>query len=128
LMRKLAPRMMRDGGGSVVSVVSSTGLTPTPGLDAYGLAKGSLLLLSRYMAKEWGAGGIRVNCVNPGTIVTDGDEAGLRAAAERTGTLGRISLGRVGYGSEVLGAAIHLASDESSFTSGQLISVDGGRF
>jgi hypothetical protein len=45
-----------------------------------------------------GHGGVRVNCVNRGTIVTHGNDEELRAAAERTGVLGRISLGRVGYG------------------------------
>jgi NAD(P)-dependent dehydrogenase (short-subunit alcohol dehydrogenase family) len=128
LMRQLAPRMMQAGGGSIVSVISSTGLTPTPGLDAYGMAKGSLWLLTRYMAKEWGPGGVRANAINPGSIVTGDNEAQLVEAARRTGVMDRISMGRVGYASECLAAAIHFASDESSFTSGQLLNIDGGRF
>ena len=128
LMRVLAPRMMTAGGGSIVTVISSTGLNPTPGLDAYGMAKGALWLLTRYMAKEWGKGGIRANAINPGSIVTGDNEAQLLEAARRTGVLDRISLGRVGHSRECLAAAIHFASDESSFTSGQLLNIDGGRF
>ncbi|SNT08884.1 MULTISPECIES: SDR family NAD(P)-dependent oxidoreductase [unclassified Azospirillum] len=128
LMQRLGPRMMERGGGSIISVISSTGVTPTPGLDAYGMAKGNLLLLTRYMAKEWGKGGVRANSINPGAIVTGDNEAELRRNAEKTGVLSRISLGRVGYVHECTGAAIFLASDESTFISGQLINIDGGRF
>lgn len=128
LMQRLAPRMMQAGGGSVVSVVSSTGLSPTPGFDAYGMAKGSLWLLTRYMAKEWGKGGIRANALNPGSIVTGDNLEELTRTAAETGVLNRISLGRVGYTRECVSAAIYLASDESSYTSGQLINIDGGRF
>ncbi len=128
LMRGLAPRMMERGKGSIVSVISSTGLNPTPGLDAYGMAKGSLWLLTKYMAREWGHKGIRANAINPGTIASRGGEDEMREMAEKTGNLKRISLGRVGLNEEVMGAAIHFASDESSFTSGQLITIDGGRF
>jgi NAD(P)-dependent dehydrogenase (short-subunit alcohol dehydrogenase family) len=128
LMRTLAPRMMEAGGGSIVTVISSTGLNPTPGLDAYGMAKGALWLLTRYMAKEWGPRGIRANAINPGSIVTGDNEAELVRRARETGVLDRISLGRVGYARECLAAAVHFASDESSFTSGQLLNIDGGRF
>jgi len=128
LMQQLAPKMMAAGGGSVVTVISSTGLNPTPGYDAYGMAKGALWLLTRYMAKEWGKGGIRANAFNPGSIITGDNAEDLERRARETGVLDRISLGRLGYTRECLGAAIHLASDESSYISGQLINIDGGRF
>jgi len=128
LMQRLAPKMMSTGGGSVVTVISSTGLNPTPGYDAYGMAKGALWLLTRYMAREWGKGGIRANAFNPGSIVTGDNEETLMRRARETGVLDRISLGRLGRTSECVSAAIYLASDESSFTSGQLINIDGGRF
>jgi NAD(P)-dependent dehydrogenase (short-subunit alcohol dehydrogenase family) len=128
LMRALAPKMMAAGGGSIVTVISSTGLEPTPGYDAYGMAKGGLWLLTRYMAREWGAGGIRANALNPGLIATGDNAARLQEAVRANGMLARTALGRVGRNRECLGAAIYLASDESSFTTGQRISVDGGRF
>jgi NAD(P)-dependent dehydrogenase (short-subunit alcohol dehydrogenase family) len=122
LMRALAPKMMTAGGGSVVTFTSSTGFDPTPGFAAYGLAKGSLWLLTLYMAKEWGKRGIRVNALQPGLIATGGDVKALEQ-----GVFGRTSLDRVGANRECIGAAIYLASDESSFTSAQRICVDGGR-
>jgi NAD(P)-dependent dehydrogenase (short-subunit alcohol dehydrogenase family) len=128
LMQRLAPRMMSSAGGSVITVVSSTGTDPMPGYDAYGLAKGSLWLLTRYMAREWGAGGIRANAFNPGLIATGENAERLTEAARANGMLARTALGRVGHNRDCLGAAIYLASDESSFTTGQCIGVDGGRF
>lgn len=128
LMRHLAPRMMAAGGGSVLTLTSSTGSEPTPGFDAYGLAKGSLWLLTQYMAMEWGRGGIRVNALQPGLIATGDDLAEREESARARGVFQRTSLGRLGRNRECIGAAIYLASDESSFTSGQRINIDGGRF
>ena len=128
LMQALAPRMMAAGCGSVVTVISSTGVDPSPGFGAYGLAKGGLWLLTRYMAAEWGKGGIRVNAFTPGLVATGENAAALTEAVTANGMMARTALGRVGRNAECIGAAIHLASDESSFTSGQRIHVDGGRF
>ena len=130
MMRQLAPRMMDAGGGSVVTFTSSTGFDPIEGYGAYGLAKAGLWALTMYMAREWGKGGIRVNALQPGLVATGDDqdyEERQRSAAGH-GVLARTSLARLGRNAECVGAAIHLASDESSFTSGQRIAVDGGRF
>ena len=129
MMRRLAPRMIAAGsGGSIITVISTTGLEPTPGHAAYGMAKGALWLLTRYMAKEWGKHGIRANSLNPGLIATGDNAEELQQLVSKRGMLNRTSLGRVGRNSECVGAAIYLASDESSFTSGQRINIDGGRF
>jgi NAD(P)-dependent dehydrogenase (short-subunit alcohol dehydrogenase family) len=127
MLRQLAPKMMAASGGSIITFISSTGLEPIPGYDAYGMAKGALWLLTRYMAAEWGRGGIRANALCPGLIATADNAAELQALVEANGMLGRTALGRVGTNRECIGAAIHLASDESSFTSGQRIHIDGGR-
>jgi NAD(P)-dependent dehydrogenase (short-subunit alcohol dehydrogenase family) len=128
LMRALAPKMMAAGGGSVIATISSTGIDPVVGYSAYGLAKGALALLARYMAQEWGAGGIRVNAFSPGTVATGGDIGRYEAMLRTRGMLDRTALGRVGRNADCVGLAIHLASDESAFTSGQRIFIDGGRF
>jgi NAD(P)-dependent dehydrogenase (short-subunit alcohol dehydrogenase family) len=128
LMRALAPKMMAAGGGSVITTISSTGIDPIVGYSAYGLAKGSLALLTRYMAQEWGKGGLRVNAFSPGTVAT-GDNAEEYEAMLRTrGMLDRTALGRVGRNRDCVGLAIYLASDESAFTTGQRVFIDGGRF
>ena len=128
LMRALAPRMAAAGGGSVITVVSSTGFDPFPGYGAYGIAKGALWTLTRYMAAEWGKFGIRANAFSPGLVATTGDVEGHTAMLKSSGMLARTALGRVGTNDECIGAALYFASDESRFTSGQKIFVDGGRY
>lgn len=130
LMRALAPRMKDAGGGSVITLTSSSGSEPTPGYAAYGLAKAGLWWLTMEMAFEWGRDGIRVNALEPGLVATGGEinyEAVTKKSQEM-GVLQRTSLGRLGRNSEVVAAAVYLASDEASFTSGQRLAVNGGRF
>ena len=127
LLRALAPKWIAAGtGASVITLVSSTGEEPIPGYGAYGLAKGGLWLLSRYMAAEWGQYGIRVNSISPGLIATGGSGA-ADADAPPAAMVARTALRRLGRNSEVVGAAVYLASDEASFTTGQCIRVNGGR-
>jgi NAD(P)-dependent dehydrogenase (short-subunit alcohol dehydrogenase family) len=126
-MRRLAPKMMAAGGGSIITLTSSTGSEPVPGYGAYGLAKAALWTMTLYMAAEWGKYGIRANALQPGLIATGDNAAQLEEAARNNGTLGHTALNRVGRNSECLGAALYLASDESSFTTGQCIKVNGGR-
>ena len=128
LMRAIAPKMIAAGGGSIITIISTTGLEPMPGYDAYGMAKGALWLLTQYMAKEWGKAGLRANALNPGLIATGENAQALDEAVRKNGMIDRTSLGRVGRNTECIGAAIYLASDESSFTTGQRINIDGGRF
>lgn len=128
LMRSLAPRMIEAGGGSVITVTSSSSDDPAPGFDAYGLGKAGLWWLTQYMAREWGPGGIRVNALQPGMVATAGNVEELDALVRKGGLMGRTSLGRVGTNEDCLGAAIFLASDESRFVSAQRLKVDGGRF
>ena len=130
LGRALAPLMRDAGGGSFVNISSPTGVTPYPGMDAYGLAKGALLVLTKYMAREWGAWGIRANALTPGLIVDDNN---LKADAlledpVLQGLLARTSLARPGTASELVAAAAFLASDAAGFISGAVLPVDGGRF
>lgn len=87
-------------------------------------------MLTKYMAREWGTWNIRANGLSPGLIVDDQyvtpetipQNVALSAALERT------SLGRWGLPEDLVGVATFLASDAAAFISGQVISVDGGRF
>ncbi|MGE0383363.1 MAG: SDR family NAD(P)-dependent oxidoreductase [Gammaproteobacteria bacterium] len=124
LFRRLGPRMAAGDGGSIVSVVSSTGMIPQNGLFAYGMAKGALMLLTKYAAREFGPK-VRANCITPGTIDTAGDMAGHPIAKL---TLPRIAAGRFGRSEECVGATIFLASPAASYISGQVYLIDGGRF
>lgn len=131
MLRRLVPRMIDAAmGGSIITITSSTGFEPIPGYDAYGLAKSALWTLTLYMAAEWGRYGIRANAFQPGSIATGDDAQAARyeSAIRATGMLDRTALNRAGRNRECMGALIYLASDESSFTTGQRIMVDGGRF
>lgn len=130
LAKQLAPRMREAGGGAFINLCSPTGVTPYPGMDAYGLAKGALIVLTRYMAREWGAWNIRANALTPG-LIADGVNLvreALDADPALQGLLSRTSLGRAGAADELGQVVAFLASPASSFLSGAVIPVDGGRF
>ena len=132
LLRKLVPNMIAAKiSASIITVTSSTGFEqPVPGYGAYGIAKGTLWIMTRQMAMEWGKYGIRCNAFQPGHVATgdDAQAAAFTAALHANGWMPRTALGRVGRNAECMGALIYLASDESSFTSGQRLIVNGGRF
>ena len=132
LLRQVVPRMIAAHiRASIITVTSSTGFEqPVPGYGAYGIAKGTLWIMTRQMAMEWGKHGIRCNAFQPGHVATgdDAQAAAFEAALNSNGWMPRTSLRRVGRNSECMGALIYLASDESSYTSGQRLIVNGGRF
>ena len=127
-----APLMKERGGGSIISTSSGAGLMGIPGLAAYSAAKAGVIGLTRAAAMELANDFIRVNCICPGGIVTpiifnnpvlnaNMDEGTLRAA------LGMAHpMPRAGEPEDIANAALWLASDESSFVTGQAIAVDGG--
>jgi NAD(P)-dependent dehydrogenase (short-subunit alcohol dehydrogenase family) len=130
LARELVPQMAAAGGGAFINLVSPTGVVPAPGMDAYGVAKGALIVLTKYMAREWGIWNIRANALSPGLILDNRhvtEESiqrlpGLRAVMERT------ALGRPGTTDDLVGPAVFLASEAARFVSGVVLAVDGGRF
>jgi NAD(P)-dependent dehydrogenase (short-subunit alcohol dehydrogenase family) len=132
LLRRLVPQMIEAGiKGSVITVTSTTGCeNPVEGYAAYGLAKGLLWILTRQMALEWARHGVRANAFEPGNVATGDDEQARKfeAAIIANGAINRNATRRVGRNIECLGALIYLASDESSYTNGHRLMVNGGRF
>ena len=129
LAQACVPLMKQRGGGSIVNVLSTAGFNPvtTIPLAAYGSTKAGLAMLTRYLAKESGPD-VRVNAICPGTIAADGESARVRSEQQAWAPLmAGIPLGRVGFADEVVGAALFLASSASSYITGQVIFVDGGR-
>lgn len=110
-------------GGQIVMVSSVTGLQAAPNHAAYGASKAALISLTKSMAAEWGPLGIRVNSIAPGTTRTDRNpwnpEIEARAAQI-------VPLGRLGDQSEIANTALFLASELSSYITGQTLVVDGG--
>lgn len=112
--------MARSDGGSIINISSTNGLVPQPRCCAYGAAKGALEMLTRSMAIDLAQYNIRVNVIAPGPIQTRLPDGTPPGQTEMT------LLGRNGLPQEVAAAAVFLASDESSFITGERIGVDGG--
>ena len=126
LCNLVIPGMAKRGGGSVVIVSSIAGIRGTEMIGAYGISKAADFALARNLAVEWGPENVRVNCIAPGLVKTDfaralwEDEAAV--ARRNAGT----PLRRIGDPHEIAPVAVFLASEASSFITGQVIVADGG--
>ena len=126
LTQALIPRLVNSGNGSVINVASVAGLNGSPFMSHYGAAKAALISFSRSLAIELAAQGVRVNSLVPGWIETDLTDF-LRGTKEaEAGALARVPMARWGRPEEIADAALFLASDSSSFMTGQELIVDGG--
>jgi len=115
--------MKTHGKGSIISVQSCGGFTPIPPAVAYGVSKAALLFLVRELAKTQ-APHTRINCLCVGSMSPDGQEADIHRGL---GLAERNAIKRFGAADEAVGAAILLASDASSYTTGSTIFTEGGR-
>jgi NAD(P)-dependent dehydrogenase (short-subunit alcohol dehydrogenase family) len=119
----VAPSMLARGG-AIVNVSSVAGLTASPRAAHYGAAKAAVINLTRTLALEW-APKVRVNCVAPDFIRTEGTEK-LMSTADRRRLVKLIPLRRLGTAADVASAVVFLASDMASFVTGQIVVIDGG--
>ena len=126
LSRRVGVKMMAGGGGSIVNISSVAGLEAWSGQGIYSVTKAGLIMLTKVMAREMGAAGVRVNCICPGVIRTQLSRALWDDEKTAKVYLARKALGRIGEVDELVGAAIYFASEASSFTSGAVLQVDGG--
>jgi NAD(P)-dependent dehydrogenase (short-subunit alcohol dehydrogenase family) len=118
----------RGTKGAIVNMASTSVIMTMPTIPAYAASKGGISSLTRAMALSLAVHGIRVNAVGPGTIVTElNKEALLMDEENRNRILSRTPIGRFGEGSDVASVVCFLASDESSYITGQTVYVDGGR-
>lgn len=123
-------RIMRDSGqgGSIINIASEDGIRPRVGLGVYAISKAGLVMLTRVLAEEWGQYKIRVNTIAPGLVKTRFSEALWDNPLIRENAEGDTALARVAEPEEMVGAALFLASDASSYMTGQTVLVDGGHF
>jgi NAD(P)-dependent dehydrogenase (short-subunit alcohol dehydrogenase family) len=138
LCSKYATEQMikQQRGGCVINIASIEALHPaSTGMSAYDASKGGLLMLTKSMAKEIGEHGIRVNAIAPGAILTSGltSQMQTRTREEQMGELkelkrfmSRMVLGRMGDADDIARVALFLASEMSSYITGELIIADGG--
>lgn len=121
------PELLKAGGGSIINVASFVALMGcTVPQDAYTASKGAVLSLTRSLAVQYGRYGIRANAICPGPVLTPLLESLFPSEEERLKRLNRIPLGRFGRAEDIVYAAIYLASDESSWTTGTTFVIDGG--
>ncbi|MHB8684977.1 MAG: SDR family NAD(P)-dependent oxidoreductase [Dehalococcoidia bacterium] len=121
------PEIVRAGGGSVINVASFVALMGcTVPQDAYTASKGAVLALTKSLAVQFGRQRVRVNAICPGPILTPLLADLFPNEEEKNKRLSRIPLGRFGLPEDIVYAALYLASDESSWTTGTEFVVDGG--
>lgn len=125
-MRFEIPAMLAAGGGAIVNMSSAAGLIGAPGMGAYSAAKHGVVALTRTAALDYGRRNIRVNALAPGPI--ENEQMAANLTDERRNLIaGRLPMGRLGRTDEVARAAVWLCSDEASFITGAVLSIDGGR-
>jgi 3-oxoacyl-[acyl-carrier protein] reductase len=124
LIHACLPVMMRQRGGSIINMSSVVGVHGNAGQANYAASKAGMIALAQSVAKEMGPKGIRVNTIAPGFIETA--MTGALSDEVREEWKKKIPLRRVGQTEDIANAALYLASDLSSYVTGQVIQVDGG--
>ena len=128
-IKAFIPAMLANGGGSIVNIASAAGvLKAAPNRYVYGATKAAVAALTRAVAVDFIAKGIRCNCICPGTIETPSmlGRAASQGPEGMKNFVARQPLGRLGTAEEIAMLAVYLASDESSFTTGGAHVADGG--
>jgi NAD(P)-dependent dehydrogenase (short-subunit alcohol dehydrogenase family) len=124
--KHVGKKMIDGGGGSIVNIATTAGITGVPRAPAYCASKAGVILLTKSLALEWARYHIRVNAVAPHYLETPLTE-GLRASEKvYAGLVKQIPMGRFGKPSEIAGAVLFLASQASTYTTGTVIVADGG--
>lgn len=126
LVHRLVPGMIARGRGSIINIASISGLRPQAGGLLYSYTKAGLIMLTRSWAREFGPHGVRVNAIAPGLIQTDLSAYYWKDPARMAELVGDQPIRRIGQPRDIGFAAAYLASDESSFLTGQVLVIDGG--
>jgi 2-keto-3-deoxy-L-fuconate dehydrogenase len=136
MIRTFLPGMLARGGGSIINMSSvASSVTGVPNRFAYGASKAAVVGITKSVAADFVARGIRCNAICPGTVESPSLRDRVRVQAEATGQReadvraqfeGRQPMGRLGRPEEIAALAVYFASDESAFTTGTVSVIDGG--
>ena len=125
----IAPHMRDNGGGSIINIATMAAYSGGSGVNAYGASKAALVNLTKSMAQEWAPWKVRANVLSPGPFMSEMVEGAARTSP---GFYDLIAGGtfqkRIADPAEIVGPVVYLASDASSFVTGDDISVSGGMF
>ena len=125
-LHAVVPVMARQKGGSIINMASIAGQTGNPGQVNYSASKAGLIAMAKSVAKEMGPRGIRANSIAPGFIISEMTDALPQAVKDEY--LKMIPLKRGGTVEDIANTALYLASDLSSYVTGQVIAVNGGMY
>ena len=122
-------KVMREkGGGCIINVASEDGIRPFVGLGVYSISKAGVIMLTKVLAEEWGQYNIRVNAIAPAFVRTKFSQAVWDNPLMVKEVENNTALGRIAEPEEMVNAALFLASEASSYMTGQTIILDGGHF
>jgi glucose 1-dehydrogenase len=127
MLQACAREMVKQAAGSIINMSSVNDTLAIPSIVSYCVAKGGVSQLTRATSISLAPHGIRVNAIGPGSIMTDMLKSVVNDRAAMARVMSRTPMGRVGEPSEIASIAVFLASDESSYVTGQTIYADGGR-
>ncbi|MFJ6620963.1 SDR family NAD(P)-dependent oxidoreductase [Kitasatospora sp. NPDC091335] len=125
-VRAFLPGMTARGSGSIVTMASTAGRLPSGASAAYATAKAGVLMFTRHLALEVAGDGVRVNAIAPGAVRTERTAAQMPPEVRATVAAAH-PLGRLGEAADIASATLFLASDASSWITGQTLDVSGGR-
>ncbi len=131
IIRAMLPAMLAAGGGSIVNISSgASSIRGIPNRFVYGTTKAAVIGLTKAIAADFITKGVRCNAICPGTIDTPSLQGRINAfddpVAARKAFIARQPMGRLGTAEEIAAAAVYLASDESAYSTGTAVIVDGG--
>jgi NAD(P)-dependent dehydrogenase (short-subunit alcohol dehydrogenase family) len=126
MSRAVLPHMRVAGGGSIVNIGSVLSMVGARNRVAYSASKGAVMAMTKAMALDHAAEKIRVNCIAPGIVETEMVAGFSTDENARKQRVALHPMGRFGQPAEVASAAVFLASDESAWTTGSVVTVDGG--
>lgn len=121
------PHLVERGSGSVINVASVAGVSAAPFLSPYGAAKAGLVSLTKSLSVEWAAQGVRVNALCPGWTATELNRNLWEDETAGPATVASVPMRRWARPEEMAGPAVFLASEASSYMTGQVLVIDGGQ-
>ena len=126
LAKKVIPKMISGGGGSIINVASILGMVAIPEASAYNASKGGVIMFTRSIAVEYGRHNIRANSICPGVVETPMTQGLLADKKISSALLNLYPMGKFGKPEDIAYGCLYLASDESSWVTGTTLTIDGG--